>query len=138
MYNETEVRIIFADTDAMGIVYNGTYVSFFERGRTEYLRQMGYPYKRMEAEGLWLPVSGLTCQYKAPAHADDLLIIKTWIKELKSASVVMAYEIRKKEDGEVCVTGTTTHPVTDSRLRPIRFKRKFPELYALVRESMEN
>ena len=137
MINETDIRIIFADTDAMGIVYNGTYISFFERGRTEYLRELGYPYKRIEEEGMKLPVGAVTCQYKHPAYADDLLTIKTWIKELKGATVTMAYEIVNKETGTTCVTGTSTHPITNRDLKPIRFKKECPELYQLIKDSME-
>ena len=137
MYNETEYRVIFADTDAMGIVYNGTYISLFERGRTELMRQMGYPYKRMEEEGMKLPVGEITCTYCSPAFADDLLVIKSWIKELKAASVVVGYEIYKKESGMVCVTGESMHPVTDTELKPMRFKKVRPDLYEMFKGFME-
>lgn len=138
MYNETEYRVIFADTDAMGIVYNGTYISLFERGRTELMRQMGYPYKRMEEEGMKLPVGEITCTYRSPAFADDLLVIKSWVEEIKSASIYVGYEIYKKETGEVCVTGSSMHPVTDTELKPMRFKKVRPDLYEKFKSSMED
>lgn len=138
MYTETEYRVIFADTDAMGIVYNGSYVNLMERGRTEFLRQIGYPYSRMEAEGLALPVSAIVCEYKAPAFADDLLVIKSWVRTLKSASVEMGYEIYKKDTGEVCAVGASTHPVTDAQLRPVRFKKVRPDIYELIAATMDD
>ncbi len=137
MINETEIRVIFADTDAMGIVYNGTYISYFERGRTEFMRQMGYPYKKMEEEGLCMPVGSLEVQYRKPAHVDDLLVIRTRIKELKGATVVMAYEIVNRETGVLHATGTSLHPVTNKELKPVRFKNLRGDLYSLFEQALE-
>jgi len=133
--NETEIRAIYGDTDAMGIVYHANYIRWFEKGRTEWLREVGYPYERMDKEGIWLPVSKVTCIYKNPAHYDDLLVIRTWLKELKAATAIMAYEIIKKESGEICVTGETVHPITDPELRPLRFKKVNPELYQMMKDQ---
>ena len=138
MYNETEYRVIFADTDAMGIVYNGTYISMFERGRTELMRQMGYPYKRMEEEGMKLPVGSITCTYLHPAFADDLLVIRSWVDELKAASIYIGYEVYKKETSEVCVTGSSMHPVTDTELKPVKFNKVRPDLYEMIKKSMDD
>ncbi len=135
LVNETEIRVIFGDTDAMGIVYHANYIDWFEKGRTEWLREAGYPYKRMDEEGIWLPVSRVECIYKTPAHYDDLLVIRTWLKELKAATAVMGYEIYKKETGETCVEGTTVHPITDPDIKPIRFKKVNPELHAIMKAN---
>lgn len=129
---DCQVRVIYGDTDAMGIVYNANYIKWFEKGRTEWLRQVGYPYKKMEEQGIWLPVSHIEIDYKTPARYDDLLTIKTWLKKIKGATVIMAYDIVKAETGEVCVSGISTHPVTDPGLKPIRLKRDYPELYEII------
>jgi len=134
---DCEIRVIYGDTDAMGIVYHVNYIKWFEKGRTEWLRQIGYTYKKMEEEGIWLPVSAVTCDYKAPAKYDDVLIIKTWIKKLKGATIIMAYEIVKAETGEICVIGTTTHPVTNPDLKPLRLKTMNPELYGIMKEELD-
>ena len=64
---DSEIRVIYADTDAMGIVYHTNYIKWFEVGRNEYLRELGYPYKRLEENNIWLPVASVECSYVAPA-----------------------------------------------------------------------
>ncbi|MGI6721836.1 MAG: acyl-CoA thioesterase [Anaerovoracaceae bacterium] len=132
---DCEVRVIYAHTDAMGIVYNANYIDWFEKGRTEWLRQVGYPYKKMLEKGLWLPVSHIEIDYKHPARYDDLLTIKTRLKKLKAATAIMGYEIVNAETGETCVTGFSVHPVTDTNLKPVRLRRDYPELYALLKSE---
>ena len=134
---KSEIRVIYADTDAMGIVYHTNYIKWFEVGRNEYLRELGYPYARLESEKIWLPVAGVECSYKAPAKYDDLLEISAWVSELKAATVVIHYEIRKKETGELLVTGSTRHAVTDNKLKPVRLKTHNPELYNLMEAREE-
>lgn len=136
--SETEVRVIYADTDAMGVVYYANYIKWFEIGRTEFLRQLGYPYKRMEIENTWLPVVEAHCRYRAPARYDDLLIVKTWCSLLKASTVVMSYQIIKKDTGEVCAEGSTKHGVTSPEMKPINFKKLNPGLHSLVAETMED
>ncbi|WP_027399766.1 acyl-CoA thioesterase [Anaerovorax odorimutans] len=135
---ETEVRVIYADTDAMGIVYHTNYIKWFEVGRTEYLRQIGFPYSILEKEGVWLPLAGVVCNYKLPAVYDDILTINTWVKELKAATVTMAYEILRKETGEILVTGFTKHAITDEKLKPIRLKNKNQELHKRIMEDLND
>lgn len=135
--SETEVRVIYGDTDAMGVVYYANYIKWFEVGRTEFLRRMGYPYKRMEEQDIWLPVAEVDCKYKSPARYDDLLVIRTWCSMLKASTVVMSYEIIKKETGEVCVTGSTKHAVTTPEMKPINFKKLNPELHDMIAGTLE-
>lgn len=133
----SEVRVIYADTDGMGIVYNGNYVRWFEVGRTEYLRQIGYAYSELEKQGMSLPVRSLECYYKAPALYDDVLEIASWVSKLGGASIEIQYEIKRKDTGQLLVNGMTQHAVTDSKLKPIRFKNLYPDFYARVVETME-
>lgn len=127
--NICEVRVIYADTDAMGIVYHTNYIKWFEIGRTEFLREIGYPYARMEREKIWLPVVSANCNYKVPAVYDDMLEIHSKVANLKAATIVMSYEIYRKETGELLVNGETKHAITDPQLKPIRLKTVNPELY---------
>ena len=129
---KSEVRVIYADTDAMGIVYHANYIKWFEIGRNEYLRQVGFPYSTLEKEKLWLPVVGVECTYKAPAYYDDVLEINTWVGELKAATVFINYEIYRKSTGELLVIGSTKHAITNEKLKPVRFKTAHPELYKRI------
>lgn len=132
----TYYRPIYADTDAMGIVYHANYLRFFEMGRTELLREIGFTYRRLDSsEGVMLPLVDVAVKYKKPALYDQLLEIRTSIAELKNASVTMAYEIYN-ENKELLTRGTTRHAVTDSTLRPVVLKKHAPELYKLLLEVM--
>lgn len=133
----THYRPIYADTDAMGIVYHGNYLRFFEKGRTEFLRDIGFTYKRLDNdEGVMLPLADVNAKYKKPAHYDELLEIRTTVAELKNASVTLAYEIYN-ENGELLVTGTTRHAVTDGNLKPVALKKHSPEMYEKLLKVME-
>ncbi|MDR3294444.1 MAG: acyl-CoA thioesterase [Clostridiales Family XIII bacterium] len=135
----SEIRVIYADTDAMGIAYHGNYVRWFEIGRTEYLRQIGYPYAQLEkGEMIWLPVTELACKYRQPAMFDDVLSIACWVGALGGASIVMMYEVRRKATDELLVSGSTSHAITDSKLKPIRLKKIQPDLYAAVVGTLED
>jgi acyl-CoA thioester hydrolase len=129
--HKTEIRVIYADTDAMGVVYHTNYIKWFEVGRCELLRSAGYPYARMEEEGVMLPVAECNCKYRLPAVYDDLLEITARIGEMKGATVTLEYEIRRKETEELLVTGWTKHAVTDAKFKPIRLRDKNRGLYEL-------
>jgi len=134
--HKADVRITFAETDCMGIVYHANYIKFFEIGRTEYMRDLGYPYSQLENDGVWLPVATVNCEYKSPAKYDDLLVVHTSVKEFKGATIVMAYEIYRKATGELLVKGETKHPITDDKLKPIRLRNVNPELYDRLKNNM--
>lgn len=132
----SEVRVLYADTDAMGIVYHTNYIKWFEIGRNEYLRQMGFPYSQLEKQNLWMPVANVECTYKAPATYDDVLEIKAWAGDLKAATITINYEIYRKSTGELLVTGNTKHAITNDQLKPVRFKTYHPELYKRIVEDL--
>lgn len=129
---ETETRVGYYDTDAMQVVYHANYIKYFELGRTSFLREIGYPYKRLEEMGLMLPIISCKCEFKKPAVYDDLLTIKCWLHELKGARVVVRYEIYHKERTELLVTGETEMATVDRLMRPINLKRKMPEFYQVL------
>jgi len=133
---KSEVRVIFADTDGMGIVYHTNYIKWFEIGRNEYLRQIGFPYSVLEKDKFWLPLASVECTYRLPAYYDDVLEISAWISELKAATVVINYEIRRKSTGELLATGHTKHAITDDKLKPVRFKTYRPDLYKRIIEDL--
>lgn len=105
----TSIRVRYADTDKMQFVYNGKYLEYFEVGRTELLRSLGLPYRKVEEAGYQLPLIEAGLKYKTPARYDDVLAVKAIVKELHSPKVHIEYEIRNEETGELICEGFTTH-----------------------------
>lgn len=134
--HNAEIRVRYQETDMMGVVYHSNYLVWFEVGRTEYLRALGYSYKRLESEGIMLPVVECSCKFKSPAKYDDDIIIKASLQELSGASITIYYEIIKKETSQILVTGTTKHAVVDKNMRPIKIKTTLPEFWELLNDCM--
>ena len=111
--HRTEIRVTYAETDAMGIVYYANYLRWFELGRTELIRSLGISYKKLEEEGIHLPVSEVFCKYLVSAKYDDLLTIETSVDFLGRASIQFQYRIFREEDGKELVTGKTLHAFLD-------------------------
>jgi len=103
----TKVRVRYKDTDCMQIVYYGNYLTYFEVGRVEFLRQQGLPMSDVDRK-VHLPVVEAVVRYARPARLDDLLEIRCWVSEQRRASFRFAYEI-VSEDGETVATGSTLH-----------------------------
>lgn len=125
-WHETTIRVRYAETDRMGVVYHANYLVWFEIGRTEFCRARGFAYKDMEEnDNAFLVVAEVYCRYKAPAHYDDELIVRTHITELRRRSVRFGYEIIRADDGVIIAEGETGHVVTDTNSRVI----SMPESY---------
>jgi len=106
---EVSIRVIYGDTDQMGVVYYANHFRYFEHARGELFRSLGKSYRWMEEEGLRLPVVEAQCRYKAPARYDDLLKLRVWVEEIKRASITFAYELRRDNEEALLATGKTTH-----------------------------
>jgi acyl-CoA thioester hydrolase len=117
--NSLNLRIAYADTDQMGMVYYGNYLTFFERGRTELLREIGLEYKAIEDLGFYFPVIHAECKYLAPTKYDDVIKVETKLSEITAASITCSYEV--KCNGKLLVTGKTKHPFVNKDLKPVRF-----------------
>ncbi|MEY2738529.1 MAG: hypothetical protein RL259_438 [Bacteroidota bacterium] len=114
-----QVRVRYAETDQMGVVYHGNYAQYFEMGRVEWLRNMGVSYKWMEENGVMLPVVSLSMNYKKPARYDDLLTVKTILKSQTSVKIEFDYEIYN-ENSELLTTGYSMLVFVDMKTgRPI-------------------
>ena len=105
-FHEFKVRVRYAETDQMGVVYHGNYAQYFEMGRVEWLRNKGLSYSFMEKNGVMLPVVSLTLNYKKPARYDDLLTVRTIFKKQESVRIEFDYEIYS-EEGELLTTGNS-------------------------------
>lgn len=125
--SETTVRVRYAETDKMGYVYYGNYTHYYEVGRVEAMRQLGTSYKEMEDNGIMLPVYTCSLKYIKPALYDDLLIIKTVIKELPTLKIIFDYEIYNQKN-ELINTGNTVLVFIDMYSnRPCRAPESFIE-----------
>jgi acyl-CoA thioester hydrolase len=104
-----QYRVLYVDTDQMGVVNNVNYLRLFELGRAEWIRGRGRPYKAIEADGSQLPVVEAFLKYREPARYDDLLDIDVSIHDVRAASLVFRYQIRRAPDGAVLCEGHTKH-----------------------------
>ncbi|MGN7471033.1 acyl-CoA thioesterase [Brevibacillus sp. SAFN-007a] len=124
------LRVRYGETDQMGVVYHTNYLNWFEVGRTEWIRKAGLTYRELEERGVLLPVTDAVLSYKKPARYDDVVEIRTRIKELGVVRLAFAYEIIRVSDGELLVSGETMHVFTNKELKPIRLAKTEPEIYA--------
>ena len=116
---DTLIRVRYAETDAMGIVHHAVYPVWMELGRSDLLRQLGQSYAQWEAQGVFMAVGELKVRYRAPARYDELVNIRTWVREAGRRKVVFGYEVSR--DGVRLVEGETVHLVVgpDGRGRTI-------------------
>jgi acyl-CoA thioester hydrolase len=118
-FHEFKVRVRYAETDQMGVVYHGNYAQYFEMGRVEWLRDLGLSYSFMEKNGIMLPVVSLTINYKKPARYDDLLTVRTIFKKQASVKIEFDYEIYS-ESAELLTTGNSVLVFVDMKTgRPV-------------------
>ncbi|MBZ4401770.1 thioesterase family protein [Myxococcus faecalis] len=129
---EARLRVIYGDTDQMGVVYYANYFRYFEFARSEFFRARGGSYRELEGSGLMLPVAEASCAYKAPARYDDMLVIRASVSELRRASVVFTYELfREGEPRTLLCTGRTLHACVGRDGKPTRL----PESVARLLEN---
>ena len=133
----TEVRVRYAETDQMGIVYYANYLVWFELGRVELLRSLGLAYSKLEADhGCILPVIEARCRYRSPAKYDDEILIESWPSLVRSSVIRFAYRIlRKAHDGgenTLLAEGETVHVVCDDQLT----KKPLPAHYAAALKAL--
>ncbi len=120
------VRVLFADTDAMGIVYYANYLKWFETGRVELMRKLGMAYRELTRIGVHLPVTEAAVRYLSPARYDDLLAVHAEIRGCRRASIAFGYRI-EREDGALLADGETVHAFTDNDGKIIRVPDSFLE-----------
>lgn len=124
MEHVADVRVIFADTDAMGIAYYANYLKWFEVGRVELLRKRGMAYRDLTERGIHLPVVEASVRYVSPARYDDLLRINAEVETLGGASIAFGYRL-ERQDGKVLAEGSTLHAFTDGSGKVVRAPVEF-------------
>ncbi|MEN6317230.1 MAG: thioesterase family protein [Syntrophaceae bacterium] len=118
--NHVKIRVIYADTDAMGIVYHTNYIKWFEIGRTELLRSVGIVYSEVEVQGYNLPLTEAYCHYLLPAKYDQIIIVETEMEYLKRASMKFNYTIWDEDKEKILVEGYTVHACTNNLGKIVR------------------
>jgi acyl-CoA thioester hydrolase len=124
------VRVRYAETDKMGVVYYANYLVWFEIGRTDWLRETGWTYREMEADGIQLPVIEAHCDYRQGARYDDELEIRTRAKQLSPVRIQFDYEVLRRADGVTLAGGHTVHATIGPSGRPARLPERIRDLFA--------
>jgi acyl-CoA thioester hydrolase len=128
--NETRVRVRYAETDQMGIVYHANHFIWFEIGRVELLRQLGFSYREMESKDqCYIAVVDARCRYRAPARYDDEILVRTHLKNVKESVIHFGYELVRAADGVVLAEGETTHMVTDPAMKMTQLPPKYMTVF---------
>ncbi|UNK17274.1 acyl-CoA thioesterase [Paenibacillus sp. N3/727] len=150
----TSFRVRYQESDQMGVVYHANYLNWFEIGRTEMIRQLGFTYRGMEEEGVLLPLVDLDIQYKSPARYDDLVTVFTRMTVFSPLRIHYEYEVRRLNDedrglldtvgqqeegelpGDKLVIGATRHVWVNRDWKPARLDKNVPKLYDALRGSL--
>ncbi len=127
--SETKIRVRYADTDQMKMVYYAKFFEYFEQGRSDLLRDIGMPYPEIERMGYFLPVIEAHAKYFKPARYDDLIVVRTTLTDIPQVRVRIEYQVRNDASGEVHAEGYTVHGFLNaSSGRPARAPEQFVEL----------
>jgi acyl-CoA thioester hydrolase len=134
---ETKLRVRYAETDQMGVVYHSNFVIWFEVGRVEMLRQLGFTYREMERQdGIHIAVVDMRCRYKAPARYDDMVTLRTRLVNVRDSLLHFGYEVVRDEDGTMLAEGETVHLVVDSEFKRIPLPQRY--LPSLLKAAGKN
>jgi len=128
--NETRIRVRYAETDQMGVVYHSNHFIWFEVGRVELLRQMGFSYRDMEREdGRFIAVAEAKCRYRAPVRYDEEVLVRTRLKGARESVVNFGYELVRASDNTLLAEGETTHIVTDGQMKIAALPEKYLQAF---------
>ncbi len=123
---ETTLRVRYAETDQMGVVYHSNYIVWFEVGRVEMLRELGFHYREMEQQdGTHIAVVDARCRFKSPARYDDLITVRTRLLNVRDSLLHFGYEVIRNSDGTLLAEGETVHLVVDHEFKRIRLPEKY-------------
>lgn len=126
---ESRLRVRYAETDQMGVVYHANHFVWFEIGRVELLRQLGFSYRDMETnDGCFIAVVDARCRYREPARYDDEITVRTHLKNVRESVVHFGYEL-VRADGALLAEGETTHVVTNVEMKKMSLPRKYLEVF---------
>lgn len=118
-----ERKINYYETDKMGVVHHSNYIRFLEEARCYWMNKIELPFTLLEENGITIPVLGVNCNYKYHVTFDDIILIKTFVKEYTGVRMTVGYNVTDKKTGKTILTGETKHCFTDKNLKPINLKK---------------
>jgi acyl-CoA thioester hydrolase len=131
--NETRLRVRYAETDKMGVVYHANHFVWFEVGRVELLRQLGFSYRDMEdKDGRFIAVVEAKCRYRAPTRYDEEVIVRTTLSNVRDSVIHFAYELLRADDNSLIAEGETTHIVTDENMKVTVLPEKYLKAFRVA------
>jgi acyl-CoA thioester hydrolase len=131
--NETRLRVRYAETDQMGVVYHTNHLIWFEVGRVEFMRQLGFSYRDLERnDGRFIAVAEAKCRYRAPVFYDEDVVVRTRLRSVRRSVVRFGYELLRAADGALLAEGETTHIVTDREFQVADLPEKFLAAFRAV------
>jgi acyl-CoA thioester hydrolase len=129
---ETRLRVRYAETDCMGVVYYANYLVWMEVGRVDLCKTLGFNYRDMENEdGVFLAVAEAQCRYRSPARFDDEVTVNTWVEDANARIVVFGYEIRLAGQDRVLATGQTRHVFVNRAMQRTRLPEKYHAMFGV-------
>jgi len=136
-HHDHTIRVRYAETDQMGVVYHSNYLIWFEVGRVELMRSLGFDYKRMELDDdTYIVVADVHCRYHHPARYDELLTVRTRILEAKNRILKFGYELFRQSDNKLLATGDTTHVSCRRDGRVTHFPEKYKAAFLAIVSSL--
>jgi acyl-CoA thioester hydrolase len=129
-----EINPRYAETDQMGVIYHGNYFTYFEVARTNLFDALGYSYRKLEDEGIILPVTEVQCRYKKPIKYGEKIIVSAEVSKVQRIKITFEYKIHRESDGELLAIGCTKHGFVDKQLNPVRFRDLNPEFRAIIEQ----
>lgn len=137
MITETCFHVRYTEIDSLGIVHHSKYPIWFEAGRNDYLKNADIPNSKMNALGLFLPLSEIKCRFKSPAKYGDKIQVNTKLIYISCVKVKFEYQVLNRLTGKVLATGRTVHVWTNHRLEPLNIEKTAPEIYTRLRQLLE-
>ncbi len=132
---ETTIRVRYAETDRMGVVYHANYFVWFEVGRNEFFRQVGLLYRELEQDGIIFPLVSCQADFKSGAHYDDHVTIRTWVQNIEGIRVTLGYQALRGE--ELLCQGTTTHVFATVDKGPCNMKKLRPQVWEVFEKLLQ-
>ena len=128
--NETRLRVRYAETDQMGVVYHSNHFIWFEVGRVELLRQLGFSYRDMESkDNCFIAVAEAKCRYRAPVMYDEEVVVRTRLLNVRESVIHFGYELLRAADGALLAEGETTHIVTNAEMKIAELPAKYLDAF---------
>ena len=131
-----ERKVFYYETDKMSIMHHSNYIRIFEETRVSFLQQAGMPFEEIEARGILMPVLSVDCRYRLPLRFDESFAVYPKITRFNGTTLEIDYRIVSRDSGRLCAEGHSSHCFTDTALKPLRTKSKYPDIYNIFAEHL--